>query len=441
MLKNHPVLKGTFILTLTGMLTRFIGFFYRVFLSQQFGEEGVGLYQLIFPVYALCFSFAVAGVEIALSRNVAAKISVGKTKEAKELLKVAMTLSFALSCLVMILVQTNAGFIAERMLGDLRCESLLVAMSYAFPFSAVHSCICGYYLGHQETGVSAISQLIEQLARVLFVYIIVIMAAQKSMNASISVAVLGLVSGEIFSSLYCIYALKHSKQHVSRVKTTLSDLARRLKEIVPLAVPLTANRVLLNILQSVEAVSIPRFLQLYGLSNSEALSIYGVLTGMALPCILFPSAITNSISTMMLPTVAQMQASDQSKKMRSLIGKVAWYCFLLGLLCMGAFLLFGNFIGSVLFGSESAGQFIITLAWICPFLYMNTTLISMLNGLGKTHVSFTINSVGLLLRMASVFFLIPLIGIRGYLLGLLGSQLLVTVLSAWQLVKYMKENN
>ncbi|MGL6202229.1 MAG: putative polysaccharide biosynthesis protein [Lachnospiraceae bacterium] len=440
MLKKHPVIKGAFILTLTGMLTRFIGFFYRIFLSQQFGAEGVGLYQLIFPLYALSYSFAVAGIEIALSRNVAAKISVGKTKEAKELLKVALVLTFILSCLVLVLVQANAAFIADRLLGDERCESLLVIMTYALPFSAIHSCICGYYLGYQETGVSAIGQLIEQIARVFLVYIIVILAAQKSIDITVSVAVVGLVSGEILSSIYCIYALKHSKEHISRTKSKLRDYRRRLGEIIPEAVPLTGNRVLLNILQSVEAVSIPRFLQLYGLTNSEALSIYGVLTGMALPCILFPSAITNSISTMMLPTVAQMQAQDQAKRMRSLIAKVAWYCFLMGVVCMGGFLLFGNFIGSTLFHSESAGQFIVTMAWICPFLYMNTTLISMLNGLGKTHISFTINSLGLLLRMASVFFLIPIFGIRGYLWGLLGSQIIITILSIWQLSRNLRDD-
>jgi len=438
MLKNHPILKGTFILTLTGLLTRFIGFFYRIFLSQQFGEEGVGLYQLIFPVYALCFSFAVAGIELALSRNVAAKISLGKIKEAKDLLKTALVITFVLSCIVMVVIQFNAEFIGVHLLGDARCEQLLIVMTYALPFSAIHSCICGYYLGHQETGVSAVSQLIEQVARVFLVYAIMLIAAKKSIEVSISIAVLGLVLGEIFSSLYCIYALKHAKKHVSHTRSSPKDYKERVREIVPLAIPLTANRVLLNILQSVEAVSIPRFLQLYGLSPSDALSIYGVLTGMALPCILFPSAITNSISTMMLPTVAQMQAADQQKQMKTLIQRVGQSCFLLGTACMVGFLLFGNFIGGVLFQSESAGEFIITLAWMCPFLYMNTTLVSMLNGLGKTHTSFTINSLGLLLRMASVFFLIPIFGIVGYLWGLLTSQLIITVLCIWQLSKYMK---
>ncbi len=75
---KRTILKGTLILTLTGFATRFMGFFYRIFLSHTFGEEGVGLYQLIFPVYALCFSLTSAGIETALARCVAKRVSVGR---------------------------------------------------------------------------------------------------------------------------------------------------------------------------------------------------------------------------------------------------------------------------------------------------------------------------------------------------------------------------
>ena len=68
MSRKRAIIKGTFILTLTGFATRFMGFFYRIFLSHTFGEEGVGLYQLVFPIYALCFSLTSAGIELALSR-------------------------------------------------------------------------------------------------------------------------------------------------------------------------------------------------------------------------------------------------------------------------------------------------------------------------------------------------------------------------------------
>ena len=94
MSKKQSIILGTVILTLTGFLSRFIGFFYRIFLSHVFGEEGIGLYQLIFPVYALCISFSISGIETALSRTVARKQALGKPDEAKEVLLSGLTVAF-----------------------------------------------------------------------------------------------------------------------------------------------------------------------------------------------------------------------------------------------------------------------------------------------------------------------------------------------------------
>ena len=78
MSKKSILLHGTFVLTSVGLITRIMGFIYRIFLSNTFGEENVGLYQLIFPIYALCFSFTSAGIQVAISRNVARKVASGK---------------------------------------------------------------------------------------------------------------------------------------------------------------------------------------------------------------------------------------------------------------------------------------------------------------------------------------------------------------------------
>lgn len=161
------------------------------------------------------------------------------------------------------------------------------------------------------------------------------------------------------------------------------------------------------------------------MSLSQSLGTYGVLTGMALPCILFPSAITNSVSTMLLPAVAEIQALDRRHELTDLIHKVTYSCIFLGSICCVSLLCFGKWIGAILFHSPAAGDYIITLAWICPFLYTNHTLISTINGIGKTTLSFCINSASLSIRIAAVFFLIPAIGIKGYLWGLLASQICV----------------
>lgn len=439
MSKKGVILKGAFILTLTGFLTRFIGFFYRIFLSQTFGEEGVGLYQLIFPVYALCFSLTSAGIETAISRTIAHKMSLGEERQARQILYTGLSVSILLSCIIMLLLQTYAGLIASAFLGDARCEPLLVIMSYSFPFAALHSCICGYCFGLKQTKIPAISQLIEQVIRVASVYILYVIACRDNTKLNISIAVFGLVAGEIASSLFCAQILKQQKKSRHQMRHAWNSYIHNFRELIPFSIPLTANRVLLNLLQSVEAVSIPSRLQMFGGSTADALSTYGVLTGMALPCILFPSAITSSISIMLLPTVAEIQAQNNRTEMVVIIQKVSKYCFLLGCACTACFLFLGNWMGTALFHSTTAGKFMITLSWICPFLYTNSTLISMINGLGKTTTSFLINTIGLLLRIASVFLLIPLFGIIGYLWGLLGSQLVISIFCFGFLSHYLKQ--
>lgn len=432
MSEKHIILKGTFILTVTGFLSRLIGFFYRMFLSHTFGEENVGLYQLIFPIYALCFSLTAAGIEIAISRCVACKLSLSKPKEARQILYIGLVLSTSLASLTAFILLKNASFLSIYVLGDIRCEPLLSAISYSLPFASVHSCICGYYLGQKQTKIPALAQLIEQLVRVFSVYIIYLIAAKKRQPTSILFAVIGLVIGEIASSLFCIQCFTYRKTF-SKIHLKLKNSILQFKELTKLALPLTANRILLNILQSIEAISIPIRLQQYGYSSSDALSSYGVLTGMALPCILFPSAVTNSVSTMLLPTVTEMQTSQNWKHLKKLIQKVMLTCFAMGFACCLFFLLFGNRIGKILFHSLLAGNFLITLSWICPFLYMNSTLISVINGLGNTTISFFINTIGLLIRITGVVVFIPKIGINGYLWGLLASQLSVSILSGFYL--------
>ena len=407
-------------------MTRFIGFFFRMFLSHTFGEEQVGLYQLIFPVFALCFSICSAGIETAISRCVAQKLSFGKKEAADSILYQALFLSFFLSFALGLLMNRNATFLAIYILGDLRCEPLLATLSYALPFASVHCCIHGYYLGQKQTTIPALSQFIEQLSRVGAVYIMYLLYQNNHSQATIRLAVLGLVIGECFSSAFCFRCFLNTR-HLRFSFVQLWKDRHLGRELIKLSAPLTGTRVLTNLLQSIENISIPLRLQIYGFPNSEALGTYGVLTGMALPCILFPTALTNSISTMLLPTVAEIQASSKTKQLKTLIYKVILFGFSFGAVCGLLFLFLGTTIGKLLFDSELAGDFIRTLAWICPFLYANTSLISIINGLGKTSASFLINICNLAIRILSVWYAIPLFGMQGYLWGLLASQLLVSI--------------
>lgn len=427
--QKHPLIAGTLILTLTGLASRFIGFFYKIFLSRTIGAEGIGIYQMIFPIYGVCYAFTTAGVEIAISRFVSGEMARGKKERARSILWIGLSMSLALSLFTSFMVYTNADFIATHLLHEVRCANLLRIMSITVPFGACHSCISGYYYGLQRTAVPACAQLFEQLVRVAAVYIIYQVSLEEGRALSPAAAVIGLVLGEFASMLFGLFAI--SSEGLRRHTKKNSDFPVRsfARRMFLEAAPVSANRVCMNLLGSAEAVLLPLTLQQYGLNVERALSVYGTLTGMAMAFIQFPSVLTNAVSVMLLSSVSESQAAGNQNQIARTIRKTISFCLPLGIACTCFFLLTGKYLGRFFFKSEMAGDFIITLAWICPFLYLNSTLHSILNGLGRTAAGFVNNLIGIMIRIFFILACVPRVGIQGYLWGILANQLFVAFLN------------
>ena len=390
--KRHPLIFGTLILTITGLITRIIGFFYRIYLSRLFGEEGMGIYQLLSPALSLSFSLTAAGYQTAISNFVAI--------------------------------------------------SMLRILSFSIPFAALHACINGYFYGKKKASVPALTQLLEQLARVGCVFLVTGADLSEGRTPSINAAVLGLTVGELLSmliALICLYIHLYPDASVLSLQNICPSSAVY-RDLLGMALPLTANRIVLNILQSIEAVSIPQKLLLYGYDTTTALSVYGVLTGMAMPMIFFPNALTSSVAVLLLPTISENHAKGDREAVWNDTLRTVKYCSLMGFLCLCGFLFLGDWMGTELFHSELAGHFIVTLGFICPFLYLDTTLSSILQGLGMAGRIFVSNVVCLLIRLLFVFFAIPVIGMQGYLWGILISQLVLAGIYFFCLYRFFRQN-
>ncbi|MFT3985812.1 MAG: polysaccharide biosynthesis protein [Lachnospiraceae bacterium] len=441
----HPLITGTLILTLAGFLSRIIGFFYRIFLSQTIGAEGIGIYQLVTPVFVICFSVAAAGMQSAISRFVAAAYAKPDEREAKLFLFCGCFLSLLISIFLAVVLYRNAGLISEKIILEKRCEPLVKILAFSLPLESIHACISGFYFGIKDSRLPAVSQIVEQLTRVLFVCALFTYYRFTEHPFTLSVVVLGTVVGELFSVFLCIAFLKSHFQKQSAqgssslwkssIRTVRLSVAQIFDKLVCFSLPLTANRTIVSLLCSVEAVYIPSRLQAYGYSTADALSIYGIFTGMALPLILFPSAITNSAAVMLLPVVSESEMTGNNRFLLKTIRRTAASCISIGFICTLAFLVFGDFAGYFLFHNRLAGSFITTLSFICPFLYLNTALASILHGLGKTMQAFLINCAAIGIRLFFTFLLIPQIGIKAVLYGLLASQILSAALHLLSLSK------
>ena len=438
--KKHPLITGTIILTITGFVSRIIGFFYRIYLSRLFGEEGMGIYQLLGPVLALSFSLTAAGIQTAISKFVASETTTGNYRYSLQVLLTGLTLSSALSFLCTAFLLECSEWIATAFLLEPRTASMLRIVAWSVPMAAIHSCINGYFYGIKKAEVPAGTQLVEQIFRVGSVFLVTMLGSKCGETPTINVAVLGLVIGEgvsmvvsiiaayrRFSSISTLSNLFPSKPCLPKGSEVYGKISYSfggiLKSLLSLSIPLSMNRVVINFLQSIEAIYIPNRLQAFGYDTQTALSVYGVLTGMAMPLIMFPGALTNSVSVLLLPLVAEADATGNQTLIKRAVNQTIRYSSLLGIACMAVFLLCGRPAGIYLFDSPLAGHFILTLSFICPFLYLSSTLSSIINGLGKPGIVFFTNATALLLRLLFVFFFIPRVGITGYLWGLLVSQI------------------
>lgn len=449
-MSKHSIIKGTLILTAAGFLTRIIGFFYRIILSNALGPRNMGVYQLVFPVYGICFTLFASGIQTSISRLTAAQTGIygeGHNHNITRILRIGISCSMTIAISLSLLVYLFGDFIAARLLAEPTCANSLKTLALAFPFCGITACINGYYYGMKKASVPASTQLIEQITRVIFVLIIAYVIGKGNATITCEVAVFGLVFGELFSCGFNILSLYLEKRKHYKLKMTdLSTMNREkqvqkmpgiLKSLLKQAVPLTSNRLLLSVLSSIESVLIPIMLKKSGLSTNEALSIYGILIGMAIPFILFPSAIPNSFSVLLLPAISEAQAKNNEL----LIGKTTAvsikYCLLIGILSTGFFVTFGKPLGEIVYHNALAGDFIVGLAWLCPFLYLTTTLSSIINGLGKAQVTFRNSVIGVVIRILVVIFVIPKYGIYGYLTGNLLSQLCITILDYTSICRFI----
>ena len=442
-IKKNPLITGTLLMTAAGVLSRIIGFFYRIFLSRTIGAEALGIYQLIGPVFSLCFALTASSIQTSISKFVGdaiggCKDSLCGEKKARAYLILGLVLSCGLSILTGIFMYFNADLIAVRFLGEARCAPLLVLLTYSLLPCCIHACINGYYYGKKNAFVPSLCQLIEQIARVGSVWIIFQITTEKGIPLTAFHAVCGLVIGECFGLLVSMSALLREKR-LPRGSYTSDSICNSTMThaFLAMVIPLTINRLSVAFSTSLENLLILQKLQLYGYTQTDALSIYGILSGMTLSIILFPCVLTNSLSVLLLPAISEARGRSNENQIRRTTQKAIRLGLLLGFAFTILFLLTGDMIGNKLFHNALAGRFICRLSWLCPLMYITSLLSSILHGLGRPKQVLFVNLLACLIRIGMIWFLVPAYGIGAYLWGLLLSQVFASVACMWLLREFL----
>jgi stage V sporulation protein B len=236
-----------------------------------------------------------------------------------------------------------------------------------------------------------------------------------------------MLTGEFCSAVFSLAILAISS-HMKDIAVKWSLSYHKAVAIISLAFPISLNKIFIGLISTYETIKLPQMLVASGLSQSEALSVYGVFSSMAIPLIMFPNALTGSVSSLLLPSVSEDESKGDFLHIRKTIIASTLFCFLIGIICFFSFYILADFIGSWIFKSDIAASQIRALSFLCPFLYISGSLSSVLHGLGKTGITFLFNLICVLIRIVFVIIAVPQVGFAGYIYGNIFCQILLDLL-------------
>ncbi len=417
-MSKKKLVTGTLVLTFASLITRLLGFGFRIYQSQVMGAEGMGLYQLLFPIYMLLWAASSAGIALSIAKLTAAEVSKGQEGNAVHILRVSLLISLPFSLLLAALLFIFAPFVSKYYIHEPVTELSLRILACCVPFMSTACCLRGYFQGHQEMSITALAQIVEQVARMTAIYLLAGLLIPMGTQYICALGVIGMCAGEVFSLIMSYIAYKFKRHHTPMTPITLQRKTT-LKQLLALSIPITANRFLTSGLSSFENILIPINLQKYGMTSHEALGLYGKFSGMALPLLLFPSMVTSSLATALVPAISEAVATKDKPLLQRTIGRAIQFSSLIGIGATTLFLSFPKEIAVTCYGREDVGILLKWLALVCPFLYLQNILTGTMNGLGMQKQTFKINMIGSILCIITITLSVPVKGIIGFVLAML----------------------
>lgn len=407
---------GALVLLLTNLLNRLLAFFYRIFIVRLLGAEGVGLYEMVFPIYSLILVVTTAGLPLAVAKLTAEKVARGDLGQARRTFLLAAGVLFFSGLFSALALWYASPLLATRVLADSRAYKALVMTVPALFIVPVCSAFRGLFQGAGRLSRPAFSQVAEQVVRVSVGLYLARLFLPHGLDYAAAGLVAGMVAGEMAGFAYLFLAYWREKPLAAAAGRTASmGLFSTWKELWHFGFPVTVGRIVGAIILALEAVLIPQRLQVAGYSLRQATELYGQFSGIALTLLHLPTVLTLSLATTMVPAVAEAMAKNQARVLGRRIRDALRLTVVGGLPFTVLYALFPAQLTHILFANASAGEVLKVLAWGGLFLYLQQTSTGILQGLGRTDLAMRNSLVGAAITLGGIYWLtaMPAYGIRG----------------------------
>lgn len=449
---RESFLKGALILSLAGVIVKIMGAFFRIPLSNLIGSIGMGYYQVVYPIYTLFLTLAVAGFPTALAKLVSEQRAVGDFKGANKTFRISYTVLFITGLISFSIFFFGAEFISTVILKNSGAYAAMVAISPALLFVPLMSSYRGYFQGRRDMTKIAVSQVIEQFFRVslgLFLGYMLMKSYGPEMGAA--GGVLGAAIGGFASAAFLIYIyLRNTKErkaeiaHSSHIKTESTGTI--LKKLLYVAIPITIGACVMPLVNMVDSVIVVRRLQVAGFDIDMANSLLGQLSGMAIPIVNLPVVIDQAIGMSLVPSISEAYALNQINRARKEAKTGLKTILLVVLPCTFGLAALATPIMSLLFpsieatGTASLGTLLFVVAPSAIFLGLVYAQNGILQGMGKPMVPVMALLVGMLFKVVISYTLtgIASVNIIGSGIGTVSAYAVASIIEFIYIKKHMQ---
>lgn len=356
--------KNSFLLTASNITTGIIGFIFSIYLSKVIGPEGMGLYNLVMPIYNLFICVMTAGVAASISQISAVYTSKNENNNLVRTIKVVTIFNFVWALFIAVLVFICAPIIGEYGIKDIRTIDAIRVTCPAMIFIALSNILKGYFWGTSKITSPAIIDIFEKALRILTVAILIYIFNAKSLSALVTLCYVALALGELQSLLLLFVYYKRSVKSLPKTYERPERRSQLLFNVLIVSFPLTLNGFLSNIFNTLSTLVVPRCLVASGFEHSEALSMIGKFTGMAMMIIGIPLIVVSSINTLLIPDLSQTMTSGNYYDASVRIRKVLKISFILGLATTVITSIIPNSLGEMFYQRSDLGQYI-KIAGLC----------------------------------------------------------------------------
>lgn len=423
--RGESFLKGTFILTIAGFVVKVIGSLNWIFVSRILGGEGIGLYQMAFPIYFLAMSVSQAGVPVAISIITAERVALDDIYGAKRVFRISMTLMLATGLAFSVLTYFGAGWLIDwQFIRDPRAYYSIVVLAPAIFFVTLLASSRGYLQGWQRMTPTAMSQIVEQIFRVITMILFASLLMPWGIEFGAAGASLGALAGAVTGLIVLVYYHWRLDRDIERdygkhlkplPGTEQQSTFVIMKRIFKLALPVSAASLMLPVVSNLDLLIVPQRLEAAGYSVNQATELFGYLNGMAVPLVNLSTILTASMAVSIVPAISEAMALKRPDRVYS---QTAASVRISNFVCFPAFVIvfiLATPISSLIYNAPGAGPAVMISAVSIVLLGLHQVSTAVLQGMGHP----TIPMVNMILAAAAKVVLnwnltaIPALGIMG----------------------------